>query len=201
MNYSKRYTGLIIKAVAILAFPAVISTAQPPTRGGQAPASGDPTARFVDRIMEMDKNKDGKLQRTEVTDPRMLGMYDKIDTGKKGFVTKAQLTDYMKKNMGNMQGGGMGRFERPKPGTIMSAGMQDRLKLTADQKAKVAAIQKDVDAKLAKILTADQKKEMANPPMRGGMGGPGGPGGMGGPGGGPGGPGGPGGGGRRPGGV
>ena len=58
------------------------------------------------------------------------------------------------------------------------------LKLTDDQKTQVAELQKEVDAKLAKILTADQQKqlkEMRNrrPPRRDDPdrpeGGPGGP--------------------------
>jgi EF hand len=90
----------------------------------------------------------------------------------------------------------------PQPGQIMPIFMQERLGLSADQKSKVQELQKEVDGKMAKILTSEQKsqlKEMADdfgPPGGGGRG-PGGPGGRGGPpGGGPGrGPGGPGGGG------
>jgi hypothetical protein len=49
------------------------------------------------------------------------------------------------------------------------------LKLTADQKKQIAALEKETKAKLYKILTADQKKtlEQARPP-RPGQGGPGG---------------------------
>ncbi len=60
---------------------------------------------------------------------------------------------------------------------------QETLKLTDEQKKQLADLQKDVDAKLAKILTDEQKKQLQEMrPM-----GPGGPGG--GPGRGPGGPG------------
>ena len=106
---------------------------------------------------------------------------------------------------GPPDGGGPGRRGpggfggQPQPGQIMPIFMQERLGLTAEQKSKVQDLQKEVDGKMATILTSDQKsqlKEMQNefgPLGRGGRG----PGGRGGPpGGGPGrGPGGPGGGG------
>jgi hypothetical protein len=38
--------------------------------------------------------------------------------------------------------------------------MQSELSLTADQKAKIAALQKEVDAKVGKILNADQKAQL-----------------------------------------
>jgi len=84
-----------------------------------------------------------------------------------------------------------GRFEVPKPGDVLPGGVQQRLKMTAEQKKELTEFQKDVDAKLGKILTAEQKKslqEMRDRPFGppGPLGGPGGfpgfgpPGGMGG---------------------
>jgi hypothetical protein len=99
--------------------------------------------------------------------------------------------------------GGRGFGGPPQPGQVLPTFLQDELKLTADQKKQLEALQKEVDSKLDKILTDEQKKqlkEIRDNPGRGGPGGrgPGGPGGRGGPGGGgPGGPGGPG-GDRRP---
>lgn len=101
---------------------------------------------------------------------------------------------------GGRPGGGFGF---PAPGEIMPQRMQDTLGLTDAQKKEFEKLQKDLDEKIAKILNADQNKQLKEMRDRiGGMGmGPGGfqPGGLGGPGGmGPGGPGGfgPGGGGR-----
>ncbi len=94
---------------------------------------------------------------------------------------------------------------------LLPPGAAQRLTLTDDQKTQVAALEAETKAKLEKILTASQMKQLAkiHPPGRqGGQGGQGGPGGggpdgngpmgggLGGPGGGPdanGGPGGPGG--------
>jgi hypothetical protein len=54
--------------------------------------------------------------------------------------------------------GGFGGFGQI--GQILSTGLQDTLKMTDDQKKQLADLQKDVDAKLAKILTEDQQKQL-----------------------------------------
>jgi hypothetical protein len=61
--------------------------------------------------------------------------------------------------------------------------MQARLKLTADQKKDLEALQKDADARLDKLLTDEQKKQLKEARQGFARGGPGGFG----PGGGPGG--------------
>jgi hypothetical protein len=78
----------------------------------------------------------------------------------------------------------------PRPGEVLPAMLQQRLNLTASQKAEIEALQKDVDARLEKILTSEQRAQLKEMRQRGpgGFGGPGGPGGRR-----PGGPGGPGG--------
>lgn len=45
------------------------------------------------------------------------------------------------------------------PGQILSTGMIERLKLTEDQKKALADLQKEIDAKLDKMLTEEQKAE------------------------------------------
>lgn len=80
--------------------------------------------------------------------------------------------------------GGFGGFGgRTPPGTVFSTAIQDLLKMTEEQKKQIADLQKEVDDKLAKILTDEQKKQLKD--MREGGGRPGF--GKGGPGGGPGG--------------
>lgn len=90
--------------------------------------------------------------------------------------------------------GGM-MMMRPNPGEVLPAFMTDMLRFTEAQKKQLAAIQKETDAELAKILNTKQKEQLkalrggpgggmaGGPPGAGGPGGPGGPG-MGGPGGG-----------------
>jgi hypothetical protein len=78
----------------------------------------------------------------------------------------------------------------PQPGQLMSPTMQARLKLTAEQKKEVEELQKDADAKLAKLFTEEQNKQFKEMGQSFGRGGPGGfaggPPGRGGPGGPPG---------------
>ncbi len=199
---------------------------------------------IVVKLLAYSKTKDGKVNRDDVTDERLLRLFDQADTKKEGVVTKEQLMALAEKldaeqpagrggpgGRGDGPGGrggpggpggdgpggrggpggpggdgpggrgGRGGFGGPPQlGVVMPDFVQETLKLTDEQKKKLAELQKDIDAKIEKILTDDQKKEykeMKDNPGRGGPGGRG-PGGRGGPGGG--GPGGPGGGDRGPGG-
>ena len=88
---------------------------------------------------------------------------------------------------GGKDGKGPPRFEL---GKVLPPFAIEELNLTKEQEKKIADLEKEVKAKLEKILTAEQKKtlETLRPPG-GGPGGKDGPGGKGGPlGGGPGGP-------------
>ncbi|HEY1190858.1 MAG TPA: CotH kinase family protein [Gemmata sp.] len=80
--------------------------------------------------------------------------------------------------------GGFGGFRLPPPGEVLPAPVQDALQLTAEQKKQLAELQKETDAKLEQLLTADQRRRFKELKDRaaGGPGGgfPGGPGGMGG---------------------
>ncbi len=69
------------------------------------------------------------------------------------------------------------------PGQVMSVATQVTLKPTAEQKAQLSDLQKDVDAKLDKVLTESQRKQFKQMRTDFARGGP--PGGPGGPGGGP----------------
>ncbi len=154
---------------------------------------------LVARMMAFDKNGDGKLTKSEVTDERLHRLFDRADADKDGTVTKAELTALAAKDAANFGGpggfgppGGPGGFGPPggpggpmmgppRPGEILPAFMQRALDLTAEQKAQLEELQKDVDARLAKILTDAQKKKLEQMRRRG-PGGPGGPGGFGPPG-------------------
>jgi Spy/CpxP family protein refolding chaperone len=56
--------------------------------------------------------------------------------------------------------GGFGPPPFPQPGEILPEFLQDQLKLNAEQKKKLGELQKDVEANLAKLLTAEQKKSL-----------------------------------------
>ena len=101
------------------------------------------------------------------------------------------LTDEQKKTLRERSAPGPGGpGAMPVPGQIMSVATQLALKPTAEQRTKLTALQKEVDATLEKVLKENQKtqlKQMRADFARGGP--PGGP---------PGGPGGPAAGLRRP---
>src|SRR5436305_14240524 len=61
-------------------------------------------------------------------------------------------------------------FELPQPGQVLSSQFQEELKLTVQQKKQLQTLQKEVDAKLAKILTAEQRNALREPPRPGGFG-------------------------------
>lgn len=61
------------------------------------------------------------------------------------------------------------------PATVLSPPVQESLKLTAEQKTEIAELQKEVDARLQKILTEEQNKQLKGLQQTGrGRGGPGG---------------------------
>jgi hypothetical protein len=107
----------------------------------------------------------------------------KLDT----LLTEEQKQQVNKPPSGDAGGrGGAGNIRQP--GQIMSPAQQGALKLTADQRKQLRALQKQADDKLDKILAADQKQQLkevranfsragggANPPRIPGPGGLGGP--------------------------
>ena len=163
-------------------------------------------------MMRYDKNKDGKLIKSEVTDQRLRRLFAQADADKDGTLTKEELTAFATKEQAKSRaavreggpggfgpdgggpggdgppgfgpppggGPGGGPMGRPQPGQILPQFLRDRLEL-AEQEKQIQALQKEVDAKLAKILTADQKQQLKEIRERG-------PGGFGPPPGGPGGP-------------
>ena len=131
--------------------------------------------------------------------PRFLEDRLKLTDGQKKQLAEAQkttqtkldklLTDEQKKQLREGRGGFRFGGGPPQPGQIMSPFQQARLKLSAEQKKQLAALQKEVDGQLDRTLEDDQKKQLKD--MRAafgrfGPGGPGGPRGPGGPGGFPG---------------
>src|SRR2546422_2883764 len=73
----------LVCAVALLAQSPAQPPREKPTDRGDSP--------LVTRMMAFDKNKDGKLTREEVTDERLLRLFDLADTNKDGIVTKEEL--------------------------------------------------------------------------------------------------------------
>ncbi len=182
---------LISGSLAASAFLA----AQEPTEERRPAAKGAAANGIVARMMKYDKNKDGKLLKSEVTDQRLRRLFDQADADKDGTLTKDELTAYAAKEQAASRAGGGGPggggpgfgppgggpggpgMGRPQPGEILPRFLRDRLELSDEQEKQIQALQKEVDAKLAKILTSDQKQQLQEMRQRG----PGGPGGPGGP--------------------
>jgi Spy/CpxP family protein refolding chaperone len=148
------------------------------------------------KILTDEQNKMLKAMRGPVGLPRNPGVLPGAPPGAPGVPPGAAPP-------GGPQPGGYGAPSQP--GKILPGFLQQQLKLTADQKKQVEELQKEAEAKLAKILTEKQSKALKEmrerfgrpgvgpggfPGFPGGPGGPGGFPGPGGPGGFPGGPGG-----------
>jgi poly(3-hydroxybutyrate) depolymerase len=63
---------------------------------------------------------------------------------------------------GGRPGIGIGGGPVTPPGTVLSSRVQDDLKLTDEQKKKIEEIQKEIDARIEKVLTEDQNKQLKN---------------------------------------
>jgi hypothetical protein len=151
--------------VSVSAQPPRGEKGEPPKRGdGPRPGGGED---FIARLMALDANKDGKLSKDEVTDERLQRIFDRADADKDGSVTKDELAALAKQFPGAGPGGPGGPGGRPggfgppgQPGMIMPPFVQDALKLTDEQKQQIAEIQKDVQARIEKVLTEDQRKQL-----------------------------------------
>ena len=194
---------LMMCAMSFLSFMAVAQR----QGGREASNSASADARdLVSRMMAFDKNNDGKLSRDEVTDERLIRLFERADADRNGAVTEDELSALAQREHADQGGGppgfgpggppGGGRggpmMGMPRPGEILPQFLRQRLNLSSKQQKQLTALQKKVDDELAKILTSAQKKQLSEMRSRGpgGFGPPpgGGPGGFGPPpGGGPGG--------------
>lgn len=196
----KRIVRFAMLSICFAVSAAVVRADEPGSPANNAPANSAYVNAFVARMMAFSKSKDGKLARDEITDDRLLRLFDRIDAKHEGAVTKEQLVAFATKlaeddndndrrgpggpgggpgdgpggpggpggDRGG-RGGPGGRFGGgpPRPGQILPDFLQERLNLTAEQKKQVDALQKEVDAKLAKMLTDEQKKQLKEMRSRG----------------------------------
>ncbi len=119
----------------------------------------------------------------------MAQMFDLADANRDGMLTKAELQLAMQSQFGNQYGRGGPGLQGPppprggqysrgaggpsgdpsgpglaltRPGEIIPALVVESLGLSDRQKLRLAAVQKDVDRKLASILTEEQQQEIKN---------------------------------------
>ncbi len=76
---------------------------RPDGAGDRGPGFGG--GDFIARIMENDKNKDGKLSKDELPE-RMQGMFERLDGNGDGFVDKAELDSMAQRSQRGGQPGG-----------------------------------------------------------------------------------------------
>lgn len=152
----------------------------PPGQGGPQGQNGGGPEAMLQQIMSLDANGDGALTPAEVTDARLQQMLKQADTDSSGSVTREELIAAMSNQGGGPRGGGPGAGGQgggghggpPRPGEILPGFVQDQLQLTDSQRQQLAALQAQVDAQLAQILTAQQIQHLtAGPPMGGSGGG------------------------------
>ena len=207
-----RCFSVFVMLTVCVALAASGTSAQPPKdkkgdgpKGGKGGLTGEALVEdIVNRMMAFDKNKDGKLTRDEITDSRLLRLFDKADADKDGVVTRDELLAVARQMVAEMgaeggkggkggpggpggpggKGGDKGGKGGPggkggfgggaQPGQILSPFAQEALNLTADQKKQVESLQKEVDERLAKILTDAQQAQLKEM-QESGFGGPKGP--------------------------
>jgi outer membrane protein assembly factor BamB/Spy/CpxP family protein refolding chaperone len=146
-------------------------------RFGRPPQPGQIIPSFLQERMELSAKQKKDVEKLQ----------KEVD-GKLAKVLTDKQKKLLKETGQGRRGGGFGRFGRggfggpPQPGKILSPFLRQRLELTDKQKKEVDKLQKEVDGRLAKILTEKQQKQLKEPFGgfgrggfgRGGRGGPGG---------------------------
>jgi hypothetical protein len=179
--------------LVMIAFTGIVASAtlaplhaQPGGKKGDKKGSGssETAADFASRVLAFNKAKDGKLTKTELTDTRLHGLFDRADANKDGVVTREELEALHaresagaggdgKGDFGDKKGkgpkdkgpgdkGGFGdkkgkSFGPPQTGQVLPPFLLDALNLTEIQRKDLADLQKDVDSRLATILTSEQR--------------------------------------------
>lgn len=133
--------------------------------GGLGGAGG--VAAMFQKIMALDTNGDGQLTTAEVTDARTQNLLKGTDTNGDGQVSRAELQQALASGPGTMGGPGMAPppgGPHPQPGEVLPGFVQDQLRLSDVQRQQVAELQKEVNARLAAILTAEQQALLQQKP-------------------------------------
>lgn len=172
--------GGIVAAACGAAISAAGVSAQPPPGEQGRPSSGVDAA--VARLMEYDADGNGTLSGSELSDSRLRALFQRADRDNNGTLTKSELTEQLNQDLASIPRGPRGPGDRgqgpgargpvgPQPGQILPPFLQDELNLTDAQRRELRELQRDVDARLARILTGDQQRQLRQMRDRG----PGGP--------------------------
>jgi hypothetical protein len=145
------------------------------------PRPGEILPKFVQQALKL----------TPEQEKEFAALQKEVDTRLEKNMTDEQRAQLKKMREGGGKGPGKGfGFGPPRPGEILPKFIQQSLKLTPEQEKEFEALQKEVDARLDKSLTEDQRAQVKKMREGGGKGPGKGPGGFGPPGMGGGGPGG-----------
>jgi hypothetical protein len=137
------------------------------------------TDRRLHRLFDLaDTNKDGVVTREEliVLAAKLEAEIGAGAPGGKGPKGKGGFDDQDKKGPKDKGPGGFddsdkkgpkGKGPPPRPGQILPNFVQDQLNLTPDQRQKLETLQQDVDTKLGKILTEEQRVQLKEMQQRG----------------------------------
>lgn len=169
--------------------------AQPPARENRAPTN--PARSALERLLTLDANKNGSLEKSEVPDARLADLFQRADANKDGVASGEELTKYLEKEAADLPPGGFGggpgsggdffgpfgfgpgpgpggpppggfRPERMGiPGQVLPPFLADELDLSEEQRAQVSELQREVDARLAKILKENQNRRLQEMRNRG----------------------------------
>lgn len=124
---------------------ASVAAAQSPLPGQEAYSPSVAGGDLVTRMMEFDKDKDGKLTKSEVTDSRLQRLFARADANNDGTVTRDELASMAAKEESNSRGrsfgfgppgGGPAGFMMmmPRPGEILPPMVQQRLRLSTSKR-------------------------------------------------------------------
>lgn len=189
----RRRLPVVVTSISLLTMAVLVVVAQgPPPRGGGP--GGPPEGRrisgtadeFTARLMTLDANQSGRLDREEVTDSRLQSLFVRADRDENGEVTSQELAalyDRESTAAGNPDGRGFGpggpregdfgpgrgpRGGPPRPGEVLPPFVREQLNLTRKQTEELDELQRMVDQRLGRILTEEQLSQLQSPPRRGG---------------------------------
>ncbi len=177
-------TGTIV--VGVFVAMGSLAGGQPPERpadGSKENRSGTDATSFIARMLTFDANHDGQLAKDEITDTRILALFNRADANNDGIVTKEELTTLFgkesaslgrgfdggsggpggpgRRGIGGPGGrGGPGPGGPPPIGEVLPPHVKGMLQLSNAQRKKIDALQKMVDTRLDQILTEEQKQQL-----------------------------------------
>ncbi|NND97622.1 MAG: EF-hand domain-containing protein [Pirellulaceae bacterium] len=146
----------------IIAVPGLLF-AQPPGRGGPQGGmrGGPPTEMILQLFQQADTNNDGSVSRAELT--AAMQNQARGDRPERGGPPQGE-----RRGRGGPpphEGGERAHGQHgppPQPGQVLPEQVADSLNLDVRQKRQLAALQADVDKRLAAILTDEQKAQLQN---------------------------------------